>query len=205
MAFLFFDKDVFKMNLKNLYPAPGPGQQAAGIGSTADDTHTAEEYKTEPPQTQELGRSLPEQTIPGPCDIQTQTKIEKLLSSDELVYGYVYQDGQRSEYMFQGTPENIAYFIGSRPYVDEVIITGAAGWPILSTIGNFIDKCADQELLDEIKKALVPIQKGEAQAQSFFCPTFDEVEEYCAQRDAMDMNAEENMDMGVNIDPDWGF
>ncbi|NBI65955.1 resolvase [Pseudoflavonifractor sp. 60] len=138
-------------------------------------------------------------------DIQRQVEIEKLLSTDALAYGYVYQDGQRTEYLFQGTPENIAYFIGSRPYVDEMIITDAADWPILNTIGYFIDKCPDQGLLDEIKKTLVPIQKGEAQAQPFFCPTLDEVEDYCAQRDLMDMDEDREMDTDTNIDLNLGF
>lgn len=169
------------------------------------DAHTAKGNDAELTQKRSLDGNLPEQTAPGAGDIQKQVEIEKLLCSDTLVYGYVYQDGQRAEYLFQGTPENIAYFIGSRPYVDEMIITDAADWPILNTIGYFIDKCPDQELLDEIKRTLIPIQEGKAQAQPFFCPTLDEVEEYCVQLDSMDMDKDREMDTGVNIDPDLGF
>ena len=169
------------------------------------DTHTAKDNQAKLIQNENLSGNLPEQTEPSVCDIQSHAEIEKLLGTDELAYGYVYQNGQRTEYMFQGTPENIAYFIGSRPYVDEMIITDAVDWPILSTIGYFIDKCPDQELLDEIKKTLAPIQKGEAKAQPFFCPTLDEVDEYCAQRNPMNMEEDREMDMGVNIDPNMGF
>lgn len=169
------------------------------------DTHTAGDNKAELTQEENLSGNLPEQAAPSDCDIQRQAEIEKLLHNSSLAYGYVYQDGKRTEYLFQGTPENIAYFVGSRPYVDEMIITDAADWPILNTIGYFIDKCPDQELLDEIKKTLVPIQKGETQAQPFFCPTLDEVEEYCAQQNPTDMGKDREMDTGTNIDPDLGF
>ena len=49
---------------------------------------------------------------------------------------------------------------------------------ILDTVGNLIDTCPDQELLREVKKTLIPIQRGEAAAQPLFCPTMDEVDEY---------------------------
>ena len=43
-------------------------------------------------------------------------------------------------------------------------------------------KIIDQELLEEIKKTLIPIQTGEAEAKPLFCPTMDEVDEYCDQQ-----------------------
>ena len=160
------------------------------------DAHEAEAHK-------------PEQAPPSAGNAQAQAEFEALLSSENLTYGYVYQDDRRTEYMFQGTPENIAYFIGSRPYVDEMIVTDAAGWPILNTFGYFIDKCPDQELLAEIKKTLIPIQTGEAQAQPFFCPTVEAMDEYCAQRDPLDQDldgpTDSDMDMDMGIDPDLGF
>ena len=171
----------------------------------AFDAHTAENNEEKLTQEENLSGNQPEQTTPSECDIQRQAEIEKLLCTDTLAFGYVYQGGQCTEYLFQGTPENIAYFIGSRPYVDEMIITDAVDMPILNTIGYFIDKCPDQELLDKIKQTLVPIQKGEAQAQPFFCPTLDEVEEYCAHRDPEDKDENGEMDTGVDIDPDLGF
>lgn len=169
------------------------------------DTNTAKNNKATPAQEENLSENLPEQTTPGVCDIQRAAEMEKLLSTDAPAYGYVYQDGQRTEYLFQGTPENIAHFIGSRPCADKMIITDIVDRPVLSTIGYFIDKCPDQELLDEVKKTLIPIQTGESEAKSFFCPTLDEVEEYCAQRDSMDMDEGREMDTVVNIGPDWGF
>lgn len=169
------------------------------------DAHTSRENTAELGQDRNLTGDLPEQAAPDACDIQKRIEIEKLLGSDQLASGYVYQGEQRTEYLFRNTPENIASFIGSRPFVDQIIITDAADWPILSTIGYFIDKCPDQELLDEIKKTLIPIQRGEAQAQPFFCPTLDEVEGCSAQREFEDEDMDMDMGMGMDIDPDLGF
>lgn len=48
-------------------------------------------------------------------------------------------------------------------------------------------RCLAQDLLQEIKKTLVPIQTGKAEAQPFFCPMPDEVEGYCEQQESEDM------------------
>ena len=104
------------------------------------DAHTSRENTAELGQDRNLTGDLPEQAAPDACDIQKRIEIEKLLGSDQLASGYVYQGEQRTEYLFRNTPENIASFIGSRPFVDQIIITDAADWPILSTIGYFIDK-----------------------------------------------------------------
>lgn len=117
---------------------------------------------------------------------QEPKDIEGLLNTLNLAFGYVYKDDQRMEYVFFNTPEHIAYFIGSRPDATKIIVTDAMDRMILNTIGNFIDRCPDQDLLREIKKTLIPIQMGEAEAQSFFCPTYEEVAEYCAQKELED-------------------
>ncbi len=38
-------------------------------------------------------------------------------------------------------------------------------------------------LLHKSVKLGIPIQMGEAEAQPFFCPTYNEVEEYCVQKE----------------------
>lgn len=100
--------------------------------------------------------------------------------------------------MFQNTPENIASFIGSRPTVDQIILTDAMDWPILSTIGYFIDKCPDQALLAEIKRTLVPIQTGQAEVQPSFCPTIEKVEDYWEKMGTLDEGPDEMLGVFLN-------
>lgn len=121
----------------------------------------------------------------------SKDQMLELLHSGNMIHAYVYRGDQETEYLFQNTPENIANFIGSRPTVDQIILTDAMDWPILSTIGYFIDKCPDQALLAEIKRTLVPIQTGQAEVQPFFCPTIDEVEDYWGKMGALDEDPDE--------------
>lgn len=114
---------------------------------------------------------------------QEPEDIKGLLNTLNLAYGYVYKGNQCMEYVFFSTPEHIAYFIGSRLDATKIIVTNAMDSLILSTIGCFIDRCPDQDLLREITKTLIPIQIGEAEAQPFFCPTRAEVEEYCEKEE----------------------
>ena len=115
-------------------------------------------------------------------------KMEELvnLSYEEKVYGYVEQDGNYEEYMFQKTPENIANFIGSRPMAKSITLTDPLDRLILNTFGNFINQCPDKQLLEEVRQYLLPIQYGEAEPKPFFCPTMEEVEEYYVQQEAAD-------------------
>ena len=39
--------------------------------------------------------------------------------------------------LFHNTPENIASFIGSRPFVDQMILTTPMDELIMNTMGNF--------------------------------------------------------------------
>ena len=107
--------------------------------------------------------------------------ISELLNTLNVAFGYVYEGNQRTEYVFYNTPENIANFIGRWPGAAKIIVTDTLDRLIVNTIGNFIDMCPDQDLLQEIKETLIPIQMGEAEVQPFFCPTRDEVDEYCRQ------------------------
>ena len=104
-------------------------------------------------------------------------KMEELvnLSYEEKVYGYVEQDGNYEEYMFQKTPENIANFIGSRPMAKSITLTDPLDRLILNTFGNFINQCPDKQLLEDVKQHLLPIQYGEVEPKPFFCPTMEVV------------------------------
>lgn len=118
-------------------------------------------------------------------------QMSELLHSGSMVYAHVYCGDHKTEYLFQNTPENIANFIGSRPTADQIILTDEMDRLILGTIGYFIDKCPDQDLLAEIKRTLIPIQTGQEEVQPFFCPTVDEVGGYCEKMDALDEGYDE--------------
>ena len=77
-------------------------------------------------------------------------KMKALLECGNVIKGFVYQDEQREELWFDGTPENIASFISLRPCAHHMILTDRLDNFILSTIGNFIDTCPDQGFLHEI-------------------------------------------------------
>lgn len=128
----------------------------------------------------------------------SKDQMLELLHSGNMVYDHVYRGDQETEYLFQNTPENIANFIGSRPTVDQIILTDVMDWPILSTIGYFIDKCPDQDLLAEIKRTLVPIQTGQAEVQPFFCPTIEEVEDYWEKMGALAESPDETPGVFLN-------
>ena len=50
----------------------------------------------------------------------------------------------------------------------EIAVTDTMDRLILNTAGRFIDRCPDQGLLERVKKVLIPIQMGKAEAQPFF-------------------------------------
>lgn len=145
------------------------------------DPRTVKELHGELPRCSAIAQEWQDRVFPagdsGGEAREPQT-VEELLGSNRLAIGYVYKNGQCAEYVFHRTPENIAHFLGSRPDAGRIIITDALDRLILDTVGNLIDTCPDQELLREVKKTLVPIQRGEAAAQPLFCPTMDEVDEY---------------------------
>lgn len=49
---------------------------------------------------------------------------------------------------------------------------------ILKTVGEFIDRCLDQEFLPKILEHLIPMQMGEGESQEFPIATDAEVEAY---------------------------
>jgi len=113
--------------------------------------------------------------------------MKELAETVDVAYGYVYEGGQHTQYVFYNSPENIANFIGSHPHASEITVTDAMDWLMLNTFGTFINQCPDQDLLEKVKETLVPIQMGLAEAQPFLCPTRSEMDEYIAQNDTMQM------------------
>lgn len=107
-------------------------------------------------------------------------KMKALLESGNVIKGFVYQDEQREELWFEGTPENIASFIALRPCVHHMILTDQLDGFVLSTIGNFIDTCPDQELCGCVKELLIPMQMGTKTPATLFSPSVHEVEAYCS-------------------------
>lgn len=124
---------------------------------------------------------------PGDTVAGSRGAMEKLLESRDLVHAYVYQGGERREYIFSKSPENIASFIGGHPGVDKIVLTDPLDRLILDTMGCFIDHCPDQELLGQVKKTLIPYQMGSESVPSFYCPALEEVEDYYLQTESLGM------------------
>lgn len=108
--------------------------------------------------------------------------MARLADDIDAVYGYVYQGSNVEVYAFHRTPENIAFFIGSHPEADRMVLTDLMDRFIMNTIGNFIDQCPDKVLLEQVKKVLIPIQLGEKEPGDFFCPAQDDLEAYAEMR-----------------------
>ena len=144
---------------------------------------TVEEIHAEIPQREDIQKNWNSRMFPKLFPAIYRTKAPKtipelLRKSEDLVIAHVYKNDECEQFLFQGTPENIASFIGSRPFVDSIILTDVLDRPLLSTIGYFLGQCPDQKLREEIIEPLTAIQTGDAKAQSFFCPTMDEVDAY---------------------------
>ena len=116
--------------------------------------------------------------FPNIYKAQEPKDIKGFLQTGNIVQGYVYKQGQCMQYLFQYTPANIANFIGSYLDADKIVVTDVMDGLIMNTIGIFIDRCPDKELLECVKKVLLPILMGKTKAQPFFCPTRDAVDAY---------------------------
>lgn len=116
----------------------------------------------------------------------TYEAIGELLSKDNLVRGFVYfHEGDRREYLFEHTPSNIANFIMQHPDAAKIILTDMLDNLILDTIGTFIDRCPDQNLLPQVLKPLLPLQMHGKKPQEFPIATFQEVESFYETRDRL--------------------
>lgn len=111
-------------------------------------------------------------------NVDREERMEKLLEDSAVVCAHVYDDQGYSEFLFQGSPENIANFIGARPLVHQIVLTDQEENPFLWTIGYFIDRCPDKVLLEKVKKSLIPIQMCEVEAQPIFSPSIEDVVDY---------------------------
>lgn len=87
--------------------------------------------------------------------------LVELLMKD-LIIGYVYGlDGEQQEYYFEKSPSNIANFIMlKKGHANKMILTDTLDRLVLDTYSEFINRCPDQRLLQEIANELVPLQLG---------------------------------------------
>lgn len=58
----------------------------------------------------------------------------------------MYINRRREEFLFRSTPENIASFLESWSFVDQMTLTDPMDELITNTIGNFIDRCPGKVL-----------------------------------------------------------
>jgi len=102
------------------------------------------------------------------------------LLKKELIIGYVYGfDGERQEFYFENSPSSIVSFIMlKKENADKLILTDALDRLILDTYGEFINRCPDQKLLQEITKELVPMQLGETEPDETPIVSVDEALEF---------------------------
>lgn len=88
--------------------------------------------------------------------------LNDLLGKD-LIIGYVQgYDGKQQSYYFEKSLSNITGFIILHKAITEkMVLTDMADRLKLNTFGEFINRCPDQEFLQEILKDLIPMQLGE--------------------------------------------
>lgn len=123
-------------------------------------------------------------------------QVEKVMDGFHVGYAYLYpkDGGERQEYVFDMTPENIANFLGSHYFdAEKMILTDMQDRLTLNTIGGFIDYCPDQDLCRKILPNLIVIQRGEMEAAKFPIVTREMFEEYCDMEEEAVMEAEISM------------
>lgn len=117
------------------------------------------------------------------------------LLSKELIIGYVYgYDGDRQCYYFEKSPSNIANFIMlHKENANKMIFTDLTDKLVLNTFGEFINRCPDQELLQEILKDLVPMQMGDKEPVSISIVVESEAQAFWDEEEQNVMEAELRM------------
>ena len=113
-------------------------------------------------------------TLPG-RELVRRIKLNELFQSRDQVHAFVDQAGRRTSCLLHGTPENIAGFLAGHAFADRVTLTDTSYGLILSASGSVIDQCPDKALLDEVTRALLPIQRGETAPAPIFSPTMAEM------------------------------
>lgn len=108
--------------------------------------------------------------------------LSELLKKN-LIIGYVYGlDGERQEYYFEKSPSGIASFIMlKKEHADKMILTDTLDRLVLDTYGEFINRCSDQKLLQEITKELVPMQLGDKEPVDIPIASVDEAQTFWGQ------------------------
>ena len=104
--------------------------------------------------------------------------IAELMRSPLCVRAHVVKFNDITESYFFLTPENIANFIGQRPFAYRIILTTMTGDLILNTFSNRIDSCQDHYLRREVEHFLNPIQSGATAAGSTFTVPAKVAKEY---------------------------
>lgn len=109
-----------------------------------------------------------------------EKKVLSELLKKDLIIGYVYcLDGERQGYYFEKSPSGIASFIMlKKEHADRMILTDTLDRLVLDTFGEFINRCPDQRLLQEITKELVPMQLGEREPINITIVSVDEALEF---------------------------
>ena len=113
-------------------------------------------------------------TLPG-RELVRRIKMNELFQSRDQVHAFVDQAGRRTSCLLHGTPENNAGFLAGHALADRVTLTDTSYELILSASGSVIDQCPDKALLDEVTRALLPIQRGETAPAPIFSPTMTEM------------------------------
>jgi len=113
-----------------------------------------------------------------------EKKVLSELLKKDLIIGYVYGlDGECREYYFEKSPSGIASFIIlKKEHVDKMILTDMLDRLVLDTFGEFINRCPDQKLMQEITKELVPMQLGEKEPANIPIVSVDEALEFLSYR-----------------------
>lgn len=119
----------------------------------------------------------------------------KELMEKELAVGYVFRyDNSCQLFYFEKSPANIANFImGHKEHTDKMILTDIYDRPILDTFGDFINKCPDKELLQEILYYLIPMQLGENESENVLVASEQEYQKLLYEEDVKVTKAEMRM------------
>lgn len=122
--------------------------------------------------------------------------VEAVIENYHVGYAYLYPsgNGQREEYVFDMTPENMADFIGRHPKdAKKILLTDLADRLLLDASAGFIDHCPDQQLCNQVLTNLIPILTGEKAAGSFPMVTREAFDEYCQLEEEAAMRMEIGM------------
>lgn len=123
-------------------------------------------------------------------------KVEQAIDGFNVGYAYLYPNdgGNKEEYVFDMTPENIANFLGSHQFdAEKIVLTDMLDRLILDTVGGFINNCPNQELCKNIIPLLVSIQMGEKEATEFPMVTRELYKQYTYMEEQAVMEAEIRM------------